>query len=206
MIKKIILSLQYLKLIKVDTIFYLSYFINQRVRRHKDYQLKHMLPPLAILGIGLLLVLMQGDLGGTLLTVAIIGCILIYSDIKNKIKFQIMGITLVPLVIYGTYTLIFDSENLYRLKRIKVMLDPFKYEDNDGYQLTSALISIGNGGLTGKGLGNGLAKLGYLPEPHTDFIFTVISEELGLLGVLFTLIIYGYILIKGLIYANKTNN
>ena len=69
-----------------------------------------MLPPLAILGIGLLLVLMQGDLGGTLLTVAIIGCILIYSDIKNKIKFQIMGITLVPLVIYGIYTLIFDSK------------------------------------------------------------------------------------------------
>ena len=87
-----------------------------------------------------------------------------------------------------------------------VMLDPFKYEDNDGYQLTSALTSIGNGGLTGKGLGNGIAKLGYLPEPHTDFIFTVISEELGLLGVLFTLTIYGYLLVKGLIYANKTNN
>ena len=86
------------------------------------------------------------------------------------------------------------------------MLDPFKYEDNDGYQLTSALTSIGNGGLTGKGLGNGIAKLGYLPETHTDFIFTVISEELGLLGVLFTLTIYGYLLVKGLIYANKTNN
>ncbi|WP_210137572.1 FtsW/RodA/SpoVE family cell cycle protein [Staphylococcus sp. GDH8C109P] len=201
-----IFSLQSSEFLKLTSIFYLSYIINQRVRSHKDYQLKHMLAPLAILGIGLLLVLMQGDLGGTLLTVAIIGCILIYSDIKNKIKFQIMGITLVPLVIYGIYTLIFDSENLYRLKRIKVMLDPFKYENNDGYQLTSALTSIGNGGLTGKGLGNGLAKLGYLPEPHTDFIFTVISEELGLLGVLFTLTIYGYILLKGLIYANKTDN
>ncbi|AVL76964.1 MULTISPECIES: FtsW/RodA/SpoVE family cell cycle protein [Staphylococcus] len=201
-----IFSLQSSEFLKLASIFYLSYIINQRVRSHKDYQLKHMLPPLAILGIGLLLVLMQGDLGGTLLTVAIIGCILIYSDIKNKIKFQIMGITLVPLVIYGIYTLIFDSKNLYRLKRIKVMLDPFKYEDNDGYQLTSALTSIGNGGLTGKGLGNGIAKLGYLPEPHTDFIFTVISEELGLLGVLFTLTIYGYLLVKGLIYANKTNN
>lgn len=201
-----IFSLQSSEFLKLASIFYLSYIINQRVRSRKDYQLKHMLPPLAILGIGLLLVLMQGDLGGTLLTVAIIGCILIYSDIKNKIKFQIMGITLVPLVIYGIYTLIFDSKNLYRLKRIKVMLDPFKYEDNDGYQLTSALTSIGNGGLTGKGLGNGIAKLGYLPEPHTDFIFTVISEELGLLGVLFTLTIYGYLLVKGLIYANKTNN
>lgn len=83
------------------------------------------------------------------------------------------------------------------------MLDPFKYEDNDGYQLTSALTSIGNGGLTGKGLGNGIAKLGYLPEPHTDFIFTVISEELGLLGVLFTLTIYGYLLVKGLFMRIK---
>lgn len=59
------------------------------MRSHKDYQLKHMLPPLAILGIGLLLVLMQGDLGGTLLTVAIIGCILIYSDIKIKLNFKL---------------------------------------------------------------------------------------------------------------------
>src|SRR5699024_3870308 len=55
-------------------------------------------------------------------------------------------------------------------------------------------------------LGNGVAKLGYLPEPHTDFIFTVIAEELGLIGVLFILIIYAFILFKGLIYANKTHN
>lgn len=201
-----IFSLQSSEFLKLASIFYLSYIINQRVTSRKDYSLKHMLSPLAILGVGLLLVLMQGDLGGTLLTVAIIGCILIYSDIKNKIKFQISVITLIPLFAYGVYTLIFDAKNLYRLKRIKVMLDPFKYENDAGYQLTSALTSIGNGGLTGRGLGNGIAKLGYLPEPHTDFIFTVISEELGLLGVLFTLIIYGYILVKGLIYANKTSN
>jgi len=199
-------SVQSSEFLKLTSIFYLSYIINQRVTSRKGYSLKHMLSPLAILGVGLLLVLMQGDLGGTLLTVAIIGCILIYSDIKNKIKFQISVITLIPLFAYGVYTLIFDAKNLYRLKRIKVMLDPFKYENDAGYQLTSALTSIGNGGLTGRGLGNGIAKLGYLPEPHTDFIFTVISEELGLLGVLFTLIIYGYILVKGLIYANKTSN
>ncbi|PNZ16628.1 cell division protein FtsW, partial [Staphylococcus xylosus] len=165
-----------------------------------------MIPPLGVLGVGLLLVLMQGDLGGTLLTVAIIASILIYSDIKNKIKLQIIMITMIPIVFYIIYTLIFDSKNLYRLKRIKVMLDPFKYESGDGYQLTGALTSIGNGGLTGRGLGNGIAKLGYLPEPHTDFIFTVIAEELGLIGVLATLMVYGVILFKGLIYANKTTN
>ncbi|PTK55808.1 cell division protein FtsW, partial [Staphylococcus nepalensis] len=75
-----------------------------------------------------------------------------------------------------------------------------------GYQLTSALISIGNGGLFGKGLGNGVSKLGYLPEPHTDFIFTVLSEELGLIGVLIVLGLYGLIVVKSLIYANRTSN
>jgi len=117
-----------------------------------------------------------------------------------------MGFTLIPMVFYLIYTLMIDSENTYRLKRINVMINPFKYESDDGYQLTSALMSIGNGGFSGNGLGNGVAKLGYLPEPHTDFIFTVIAEELGLIGVLFILIIYGFILFKGLIYANKTRN
>lgn len=199
-------SLQSSEFLKLASIFYLSYIINRRISSSQEYYLKHMIPPLGVLGIGLLLVLMQGDLGGTLLTVAIIASILIYSDIKNKIKLQIMMITTVPIVFYIIYTLIFDSKNLYRLKRIKVMLDPFKYESGDGYQLTGALTSIGNGGLTGKGLGNGIAKLGYLPEPHTDFIFTVIAEELGLIGVLCTLMVYGVILFKGLIYANKTTN
>ncbi|MGW7798397.1 FtsW/RodA/SpoVE family cell cycle protein [Staphylococcus xylosus] len=199
-------SLQSSEFLKLASIFYLSYIINRRISSSRDYHLKHMIPPLGVLGVGLLLVLMQGDLGGTLLTVAIIASILIYSDIKNKIKLQIIMITMIPIVFYIIYTLIFDSKNLYRLKRIKVMLDPFKYEGGDGYQLTGALTSIGNGGLTGRGLGNGIAKLGYLPEPHTDFIFTVIAEELGLIGVLGTLMVYGVILFKGLIYANKTTN
>lgn len=199
-------SLQSSEFLKLASIFYLSYIINRRISSSRDYHLKHMIPPLGVLGVCLLLVLMQGDLGGTLLTVAIIASILIYSDIKNKIKLQIIMITMIPIVFYIIYTLIFDSKNLYRLKRIKVMLDPFKYESGDGYQLTGALTSIGNGGLMGRGLGNGIAKLGYLPEPHTDFIFTVIAEELGLIGVLGTLMVYGVILFKGLIYANKTTN
>ncbi|MDG0838862.1 FtsW/RodA/SpoVE family cell cycle protein [Staphylococcus equorum] len=199
-------SLQSSEFLKLSSIFYLSYIIDQWLSSKQDYHLKNLIPPLALLGCGLLFVLLQGDLGGTILTVAIISCILIYSDIKNKIKLQVLGITLIPISFYLLYTLIFDAKNIYRLKRVSVMLDPFKYESSGGYQLTSALISIGNGGMLGKGLGNGVSKLGYLPEPHTDFIFTVISEELGLIGVLIILMIYGFILMKGLIYANKTGN
>lgn len=201
-----IFSIQSSEFLKLASIFYLSYIIDKFLALKKDYKLRHLIPPLGVLGLGLLLVLMQGDLGGTLLTVAIIGSILLYSEIKNKIKLQILSFTAIPILLYICYTLIFDSKNLYRLKRIQVVLDPFKYENGDGYQLTSALTSIANGGLFGKGLGNGILKRGYLPEPHTDFIFTVISEETGLIGVLFVLAIYGFILFKGLVYANRTEN
>ncbi|MCG7337905.1 FtsW/RodA/SpoVE family cell cycle protein [Staphylococcus sp. ACRSN] len=199
-------SIQSSEFLKLASIFYLSYIIDKFLTLKNDYKLKHMIPPLGVLGVGLLLVLMQGDLGGTLLTVAIIGSILLYSEIKNKIKLQILAFTAIPMLLYIFYTLIFDSKNLYRLKRIQVVLNPFKYENGDGYQLTSALTSIGNGGMFGKGLGNGILKRGYLPEPHTDFIFTVISEETGLIGVLFVLALYGFVLFKGLVYANRTDN
>lgn len=199
-------SLQSSEFLKLVAIFYLSYILDKKLTNNRDYKLKNIVPPLGVLGVGLALVLMQGDLGGTLLTVAIIVAILMYSDIKNKIKIQILTITSIPVVLYIFYTLVFDSKNLYRMKRIKVVLDPFKYENGDGYQLTNALVSISNGGVFGRGLGNGILKLGYLPEPHTDFIFTVISEELGLIGVLLILLMYGFIILKGFIYANKTRN
>lgn len=199
-------SVQSSEFLKLVAIFYLAFIIDKRLTNKLDYKLKNLVPPLGILGVGLVLVLMQGDLGGMLLTVAIIASILMYSDIKNKIKVQILAITSIPTVLYIIYTLVFDSKNLYRMKRIKVVLDPFKYENDDGYQLTNALVSISNGGIFGRGLGNGILKLGYLPEPHTDFIFTVISEELGLIGVIFILIMYGFIIFKGFTYANKTNN
>lgn len=201
-----IFSLQSSEFLKLAAIFYLAFVIDKLLKNNKDYKLKNLIPPLGLLGVGLVCVLMQGDLGGTLLTVGIIASILTYSDIKNKIKLQIISITAIPTIIYIFYTLVFDANTLYRMKRIKVVLDPFKYENGDGYQLTNALVSISNGGIFGRGLGNSILKLGYLPEPHTDFIFTVIAEELGLAGVIFVLLLYAFIIYKGLFYANKTNN
>lgn len=201
-----IFSLQSSEFLKLAAIFYLAFIIDKLLKNNKNYKLKNLVLPLGLLGVGLVCVLMQGDLGGTLLTVGIIASILTYSDIKNKIKLQIISITAIPTIIYIFYTLVFDSNTLYRMKRIKVVLDPFKYENGDGYQLTNALVSISNGGIFGRGLGNGILKLGYLPEPHTDFIFTVIAEELGLAGVIVVLVLYAFIIYKGFLYANKTNN
>src|SRR6185437_4900572 len=75
----------------------------------------------------------------------------------------------------------------YRMARLTTFLNPWAHPYNSGYQLTQSLIAFGRGGWLGVGLGNSIQKLFYLPEAHTDFLFAVLAEELGLLGVLLTL-------------------
>ncbi|WP_426874548.1 FtsW/RodA/SpoVE family cell cycle protein [Mammaliicoccus lentus] len=199
-------SIQSSEFLKLASIIYLSYIIDKKMSQARIYNIKTLLPPLFMLGFGLVLILVQGDLGGTILNIGIILFILMYSDIKNIVKIQLFGSISLPFVIYLIYTLIFDTKNTYRLNRIKVIMEPFKYENGEGYQLSNSLLAIGNGGVTGQGLGNGIMKLGYLPEPHTDFIFSVLAEEAGLIGVIAVIALYMYITFKGIIYANTTKN
>ncbi|WP_210618243.1 FtsW/RodA/SpoVE family cell cycle protein [Mammaliicoccus lentus] len=199
-------SIQSSEFLKLASIIYLSYIIDKKMSQARIYNIKTLLPPLFMLGFGLVLILVQGDLGGTILNVGIILFILMYSDIKNIVKIQLFGSISLPFVIYLIYTLIFDTKNTYRLNRIKVIMEPFKYENGEGYQLSNSLLAIGNGGVSGQGMGNGIMKLGYLPEPHTDFIFSVLAEEAGLIGVIAVIALYMYITFKGIIYANTTKN
>ncbi|HJF23250.1 MAG TPA: FtsW/RodA/SpoVE family cell cycle protein [Mammaliicoccus lentus] len=199
-------SIQSSEFLKLASIIYLSYIIDKKMSQARIYNIKTLLPPLFMLGFGLVLILVQGDLGGTILNIGIILFILMYSDIKNIVKIQLFGSISLPFVIYLIYTLIFDTKNTYRLNRIKVIMEPFKYENGEGYQLSNSLLAIGNGGVTGQGMGNGIMKLGYLPEPHTDFIFSVLAEEAGLIGVIAVIALYMYITFKGIIYANTTKN
>jgi cell division protein FtsW len=85
----------------------------------------------------------------------------------------------------------------YRIRRLVSFLDPWQYPDGEGYQIIHSLMAFGTGGLWGTGVGKGYQKLFYLPEPHTDFIFAVIGEELGFLGVLFVIGLYGLVLWRG---------
>jgi cell division protein FtsW len=84
----------------------------------------------------------------------------------------------------------------YRLARLTTFLNPWEDPFNDGFQLTQSLIAIGRGGLWGVGLGESVLKLSYLPEPHTDFIFAVLAEELGLLGMMGLVLLFGFLLYK----------
>ncbi len=92
------------------------------------------------------------------------------------------------------------------MSRIYSFLDPFKYANDEGFQLVNSYLAIGLGGIKGLGLGKSIQKYGYLPESHTDFIMSIIAEELGLFGVTFTLGILAFIVLKGLWIARKCND
>jgi len=91
----------------------------------------------------------------------------------------------------------------YRFGRLLAFLDPFQYSTTEGYQLIQSLTAIGSGGIFGRGLGEGRAKLFFLPEPYNDFIFAIIGEELGLVGGLFCIGLFGYLTWAGYTIARR---
>ena len=94
----------------------------------------------------------------------------------------------------------------YRVKRIMSFLNPWQYPTEEGYQITHSLMAFGTGGLWGTGIGKGYQKLFYLPEPHTDFIFSVIGEELGLFGIVIILGLYILIVWRGISIAKNAKD
>jgi cell division protein FtsW len=78
----------------------------------------------------------------------------------------------------------------YHLRRLAAFVDPWRFRDGDGFQVIQSFIAVGSGGVTGKGFMNGVQKMQYLPEPHNDFIYAVISEETGLIGATVVLLLF----------------
>jgi cell division protein FtsW len=91
----------------------------------------------------------------------------------------------------------------YRLRRLMTFMDPWRDASNSGFQVIQSLIAFGSGQLWGRGLGESRQKLFYLPEAHTDFVYSVIGEEMGLLGALAVLALFGIILMRGLRLTSK---
>lgn len=94
----------------------------------------------------------------------------------------------------------------YRLERIYGWLDPWSYPMDEGYQTIQSLLALGSGGLTGVGLGSGGSKWFYLPARHTDFIFSVLGEEMGFLGALFVMLLIAFIIWRGMLIAVRVRN
>lgn len=172
-------------------LFIIVYLAGYLVRRGELVQntIGGFLRPLFLILIASVLLLLEPDFGAVVVIVLTACAMLFIAGVKLK---QFVAL-LVSLTIAGA---ILIAMSPYRARRLASFLDPFADPFASGFQLTQSLIAIGSGSLTGAGLGNSVQKLLYLPEAHTDFLFAVMSEEFGFIGVLFIISLYGFILWK----------
>lgn len=151
---------------------------------------------------------LETDLGAVGIISGIAVAVLVASGIRFKIFLKFFVVLMVcGLLLFGAI-LLFNGDILTenRIGRIQAFLNPFKYESGSGHQVVMGYISIGLGGLKGVGLGQSVQKLGYLPEPQTDFIMAIVAEELGLFGVIIVLGGLGFIVFRGLSIALSTKD
>jgi cell division protein FtsW len=145
------------------------------------------------------LIVFQPDLGTAIACAAITGCILFVAGLRMRYLGYAFLASLLPL-----YFLIFHVA--YRRDRILAFLDPYSDPQGRGFHIIQSLIAVSTGGLTGVGLMEGKEKLFYLPEPHTDFIFSVLGEELGLVGCLLVVLLFATLLWRGIRTALHTQD
>jgi cell division protein FtsW len=158
-----------------------------------------MLRPLMVLGVLAVLLLLEPDFGTAVVILATALGMLFLAGV-NIWRFT----ALQGLVIGAMAVLLYSSD--YRRARLTSFLDPWADPFNKGFQLTQSLIAIGRGELAGVGLGASVQKLFYLPESYTDFLFAILAEELGLIGVLAVITLYGIIVWRAFAIASRAEH
>ena len=178
------------ELAKLIAIFFIAALLERRM--HRINELGYALAPIGLLVAGLFgLIMLEPDFGTSMSLVLIAFVMVFAAGLDYR---YIAGALLVALP--AMYILIMGTA--YRRRRVLTFLNPWEDPLGDGFQIIQSLIAIGTGGVWGKGLMNGKQKLFYLPEPHTDFIYSVIAEELGLIGATVVLLCFCIVTWRGL--------
>ena len=185
-----VLSFQPSELAKIVLTVFLAFFLD--LRKGEVNEWKHTLAPIGLVfGVLAFLVLCGRDLGTTLALALILGAMLFAAGLDLR-YFAMAGVPSACLL----YWVVFHSK--YRHDRILAFLNPYADPLGKGFQIIQSYIAFGTGGITGLGLMEGKQKLFFLPEPQTDFIFSVVGEELGLIGAILLASVFAVILVRGL--------
>ncbi|MDQ1913149.1 putative lipid II flippase FtsW [Paenibacillus sp. GD4] len=196
-------SLQPTELAKLAIIIYLATIISKKGEKMNDFK-KGIVHPLAVVAVISAFIMMQPDLGSTM--ILILGSLVMIAvggaNLKHIFYLGASGaaVLLVGILSYVLYLSTSNAES-YRIDRLMIFWDPWVDPQDKGYQLVQSLYAFGHGGFTGAGFGQSIQKLHYLPEAHTDFIFSIIGEELGFIGTTLFLLVYLAFLWRGLIVA-----
>src|SRR5271170_3287893 len=207
-------SFQPSELAKPVLILFLAYFLDSRTKTNPGSMASSMsgptpsfmddwrntlLPAAAPVVLLLGLIVLQPDLGTAIACAGIAACILYVAGMRLRYFGYAFGTSLLPL-----YFLIFHVS--WRRDRILAFLNPYADRQKTGFHIIQSLIAVGTGGVTGTGLMEGKQKLFYLPEPHTDFIFAVTAEELGLLGAMCVVTLFTIFLWRGMRASWRTED
>ena len=192
------LSFQPSELAKPALILFLAWFLENKTKSMDDWR-STLIPAIVPTVVFLALIVFQPDLGTAIACAGITACILFVAGIRLRYFGYALAASILPL-----YFLIFHVA--YRRDRILAFLNPYADPQGRGFHMIQSLIAVATGGVTGLGLMEGKQKLFYLPEPHTDFIFAVTAEELGLVGALAVIILFAIFLWRGTRAALRTQD
>ncbi len=191
------LSAQPSELAKIALIIFLARFLTRREEEGEveDFKLT-MLPACVVAGLLAALIMKEPDLGTTLM----LGVVFLVMTFAGGVPLKHM-LKLSPLLLPAIYLFIFRTG--WRWERVLVFLHPERDPLGKGFQVMQSLIAVGSGGVRGVGLAEGKQKLFYLPEPHADFIFAVIGEELGLIGGATLILVFGFFMWRGYVVSKR---
>ncbi len=182
-------SFQPSELAKVALVIYLSYYIAKKGERLRDF-MNGITPAYVIAGVFMATAALQPDFGTTM-TIALVTGLMLFAGGANVLHLGATVLAGLPFI----YIAVFHKA--YRARRIFSFLDPWADPQGAGHQIIQSFLAFGSGGIFGRGLGEGRQKLLFLPERHSDFIYAVIGEELGLIGALAVLALFLFLLWRG---------
>ncbi|HEY3092783.1 MAG TPA: putative lipid II flippase FtsW [Vicinamibacterales bacterium] len=178
------------ELAKVACVFFTALMLERRMHRIDDLSYS-LLPIGLIIGLVVALILLQPDFG-TSMSLALVVAVMVFAAGLHYRYFVGLALVALPAI----YLVLVAAP--YRRRRLLAFWDPWADPLGDGFQIIQSLVAVGTGGVFGRGLMGGVQKLFYLPEPHTDFIYAVIGEELGLIGATAILLCFCVIAWRGL--------
>ena len=196
-------QIQPAELAKISIIVGMALILAERVAGEDEPTDKQVLQALGVAAVPIFLIVLQPDLGTVLIIAA---CIITMIAVSGARMRWVIGLLVVGVT--GAYLAVASGEvSEYQLNRLRSFVDPSADPQASGYQLRQARITIGSGGFFGKGLFDGPQTNGrFVPEQHTDFIFTVAGEEIGFLGAGLILVLYSIILMRAFSIARRTND
>ena len=190
-----VFSFQVSEMVKIAMVVFLAHLLARKAHLLKKFS-RGVLIPSVITAVVISLILLEPDFGTAVIIASILILMLCLAGSRIT-HLMFLAAAFLPVGVW----LIFNKG--YRMARWTVFLDPWKDAGNSGFQIIQSLISFGSGGAFGVGIGDGMQKLFYLPQPHTDFILSIIAEESGFIGVSMVIILFSIFIFRGFMIAMK---